>query len=157
MESLVVYDTTFDDTRTIAAAVAAGLRGFGQVRLVGLDQLASHDLRVVDLLFVGGPTKAHAGNLRMRRFASALKTKSPTGMVAASFDTRVRTHAVISNSAAKAIGGLLRRAGIRMCAPAESFFVSRDIPELERGEIERAAAWAKMIADRLVLSHWCAA
>jgi flavodoxin len=157
MESLVVYDSKFGNTKKVAEAVADGLRAHGPVRIFGLDKVLPHKLGRVDLLFVGGPTQAHGMSARMRQFLDALETRSAPGMLAATFDTRFRMPAMISGSAAKTIARKLRRAGVRMFAPPESFFVSQGVPELEDGEIERAAVWAKSVADRLALSHWCAA
>jgi flavodoxin len=157
MKSLVVYDSKFGNTKKVAEAIADGLRGHGPVRLLGLDKLPPQNLGTVDLLFIGGPTQAHAMSARMRQFVDTLEARPATGMVTATFDTRLRMPAVISGSAAKTIAKKLRHAGARMFAPPESFFVSRGIPELEAGETERAAKWATGIADRLALSHWCAA
>lgn len=157
MESLVVYDSKFGNTKKVAEAIADGLRSRGPVRLLGLDRLPPHDLGRVDLLFVGGPTQAHGITARTRQFLDALETRPGTGMVATAFDTTYRMPKVISGSAAKAIAGKLRRVGVRIFAPPGSFFVSRQGRELEQGETERARAWAKDVADRWVLSHWCAA
>jgi hypothetical protein len=65
--------------------------------------------------------------------------------------------AVISGSAAKTIARKLRSVGVRIFAAPESFFVRGRLPQLEDGETERATNWAKGVADRLLLSHWCAA
>ena len=157
MESLVVYDSKFGNTKKVAEAVADGLRAHGAVRILGLNKVLPQKLGRVDLLLVGGPTQAHGMSAPLRQFLDALETRSAPGMLAATFDTRFRMPAIISGSAAKTIARKLRRAGVRMFVPPESFFVSQGVPELEEGETERAAAWAKDVADRLVLSHWCAA
>jgi flavorubredoxin len=157
MESLVVCDSRFGNTKKVAEAVAEGLRSHGPVRLLALDRLLSQDLGTVDMLFVGGPTQAHGISPRMRQFLDALKIRPATGSVAVTFDTRYRMPKAISGSAAKAIARRLRRMGVRIFAPPESFFVTREGPELERGETQRAAAWAEGLADQLMLSHWCAA
>ncbi len=157
MESLVVYDSKFGNTKKVAEAIADGLRTHGPVRLLSLDTILPQNLGRVDLLFVGGPTHAHGMSARIRQFTDALETRSAMGMVAATFDTRFRMPALISGSAAKTIARRLRRAGIRVSAPPESFFVTGGVPELEEGETERAAVWATSVANRLALSHWCAA
>jgi flavorubredoxin len=157
MESLVVYDSKFGNTKKVAEAIASGLRAHGPVRLLGLDRLLPHDLGKVDLLFVGGPTQAHGISPRIRQFLDGLETRRATGTVAATFDTRYKMPRAISGSAAKTIARKLRRAGIRIFSTPESFFVSRVGPELEQGEIERAGTWAKGLADQLAMSYWCAA
>ena len=157
MENLVVYDSKFGNTKKIAEAIAAGLAGHGPVRLLGLDKLPPQNLGHVDLLFIGGPTQAHAMTARMRQFVDALRTRPANGMAVATFDTRLRMPAVISGSAAKTIARKLRSVGVRIFAGPESFFVQGSLPQLEEGETERATDWAKGVADRLALSHWCAA
>lgn len=157
MANLVVYDSKFGNTKKVAEAIADGLGGHGPVRLLGLDELPPQNLGTVDLLFIGGPTQAHAMTARMRQFVDALEAKPGSSMAAATFDTRLRMPAVISGSAAKTIARKLRRGGVRIFAGPESFFVRGSPPQLEEGETERAAKWAKGVADRLQLSHWCAA
>ena len=157
MKSLVVYDSKFGNTKKVAEAIAAGLAGHGSVRLLGLDKLPPQNLGPVDLLFIGGPTQAHAMTARMRQFVDALRARPANGMAVATFDTRLRMPAVISGSAAKTIARKLRSVGVRIFGAPESFFVQGSVPQLEEGETERATNWAKGVADRLTLSHWCAA
>ncbi len=157
MESLVVYDSKFGNTKKLAEAIADGLRCVGSVRLMGLDKLSPNDLGTVDLLVVGGPTQVHGMSARIRQFVDLLKTRSATGMVAATFDTRFRMPAALTGSAARLVARKLRQAGVRVFMRPQSFFVSRGVPELEQGEAERAAEWAKDLAVSLALSHWCAA
>jgi flavorubredoxin len=157
MESLVVYDSKFGNIKKVAEAIAAGLAGHGPVRLLGLDKLPPQNLGPVDLLFIGGPTQAHAMTARMRQFVDALSARPASGMAVATFDTRLRMPAVISGSAARTIAKKLRSVGLRTFTAPESFFVQGSLPQLEEGETERATNWAKAVADRLTLSHWCAA
>jgi flavodoxin len=157
MESLVVYDSKFGNTKKLAEAIADGLRCVGSVRLLGLDKLPPKDVGTVDLLVIGGPTQVYGMTARIRQFVDLLETRSATGMVAATFDTRFRMPAALSGSAARLIARKLRQAGIRVFTRPQSFFVSRGVPELEQGEAERAAEWAKDLAVSLALSHWCAA
>ncbi len=156
MESLVVFDAKFENTRRIAEAIADGLRSHGPVRLLPLDELPPHSLGSVDLLFVGGPITGNAMTAHMERFVDVLEAGPATGMLTAIFDTGFRMPAVLSESAAMTIAGKLWRAGIRTFAPPESFFASRGEPELEEGEIERATNWAKSVVARLELSLLCA-
>lgn len=155
MESLVVYDSRFGNTRKLAEAVADGLRDLGSVRLVGLDKLTPQNLGTVDMLFVGGPTEVRGMSTRIRQFVDRLKAGPASGMVAVAFDTRYRKSAAFG-SAANLIARELRRVGIHVFAAPESFFVSRGVPELEPGETERAVGWAKRLGNSLALSQLCA-
>ncbi len=157
MQSLVVYDSKFGNTKRVAEAVADGLRTHGPVRLLELSAILPQELGEPDLLVIGGPTQAHGISARMRQFLDALEARSRSGMVAVTFDTRFRIWSIISGSAAQTIATKLRRRGVRLFAPPESFFVSRGVPQLEEGEAERAVTWAHGVAQKLALSHWCAA
>jgi flavodoxin len=157
MEILIVYDSKFGNTRKLSEAIAEALVPYGNVRVHGLDDLLPDDFGPTDLLIVGGPTQRHGMSARMRQFTDALATAG-TGMVAAVFDTRYRMPTLISGSAARGIAKRLRLAGIHVLTPPESFFVSRGpVPQLEEGEAERAASWARNAAIRCWLSNWCAA
>jgi hypothetical protein len=61
------------------------------------------------------------------------------------FDTRLRWPEWLSGSAGARITDRLYRLGAKVVAPEESFFVTRK-PELEAGELERAATWAAGLA-----------
>lgn len=158
METLVVYDSQFGNTRKLAESMARAAQTHGRARLLGLDMVVPSDLGAVDLLLIGGPTQRHGLSARMRQFTDGLNASARSGMVAASFDTRYRMSTAISGSAARAIAKRLKRSGIHVFADPESFFVTREKPPtLEAGEIERAATWASRLANSCSLSHWCAA
>ena len=66
--------------------------------------------------------------------------------------------AFLTGSAAKEAAGRLRRAGCRLVAPPESFFMEKDVPPkgekrrhalegLETGELERAEGWGRSVAS----------
>jgi flavodoxin len=157
METLVVYDSKFGNTRKLAEAIAEALAPYGGVRVYGLDERLPDEFGQTDLLIVGGPTQGHGMSARMRQFADGLAIAGG-GTIAAVFDTRYRMPAVISGSAARGIARRLRRAGIPVLTLPASFFVSRDsTPQLEDGEMERAVSWAKNIAMRCWLARWSAA
>ena len=158
MEMLIVYDSRFGNTRRLAQAMAEAIKPQGPVRTLGLDEVLPSNLGAVDLLIVGGPTEEHGLSARMRQFTDALESRAGTGMVAATFDTRYRLPSAVSGSAAKTIAKRLRRHGIHVFTEPQSFFVTRSTaPELESGETDRAASWAKQLANGCTLARWCAA
>jgi flavorubredoxin len=158
METVVVYDSKFGNTRTLAQIVAEAVRPYSHVRVFGLDALVPDQVGPVDLLIIGGPTQSHGISARMRQFTDGLAVSPGSGSVAATFDTRYRMPDVVSGSAAKTVARRLKRNGIHVFQRPESFFVTRGgVPQLEPGEAERAAAWAKRLLLQCNLSHWCAA
>ena len=157
MQTLVVYDSKFGNTRKLALAMTEAVKPRSAVRLVALEELLPEALGTVDLLIIGGPTQSHGLSPRMRQFTDGLRVRSANGMVAATFDTRSRMPMVFSGSAAKTIAKKLQTKGIRVLAH-DSFFVTRtSTPQLEPGEITRAADWAKKLAIHCIVSQWCAA
>jgi flavodoxin len=59
MRTVVVYESMFGNTKTIAEAVAQGLREAGEVTLGSLDDLSPVQVGDASLLVVGGPTHGH--------------------------------------------------------------------------------------------------
>lgn len=143
MESIVMYDSKFGNTRQLAEAIGQELGTHGPVKVVGVDNVTG-ELGTVDLLVVGGPTHAHGMSAPMRQFLDALKP-SAHGVAAAAFDTRYRMSPILSGSAAKVIAKQLGRMKFKLVATPESFFVTRDEVHLEEGEPARAAVWARAL------------
>ena len=158
METLVVYDSKYGNTKALAEAMAAAARANGSVRLLSLEDEIPDQLGSVDLVIIGGPTQGHGLSPRMRQFADGLEGSKATGVLAATFDTRYRLSPLIAGSAARGIAKRLKWSGIDVFAEPESFFVTRGgTPQLEPGEIERASSWAAQLVNRTALSKWCAA
>jgi len=150
MKSLVIYATTSGNTQSIAEAIADALRRRGTVELMTADQ-APASLPEADLAFIGGPTERHTLTEPMVRFFNRLAPGSLRQTPTAAFDTRLRWPRLLSGSAADEIAKRLRAAGVPVAARAESFIVSMK-PELEPGEIARAAAWAADVAEAVEAS-----
>jgi len=158
MEALVIYDSRFGNTKRIAEAIGEALRHYGTAHVYSLEKPLPEQVGSVDLLVIGGPTHAHGISARMRQFTDGVTPGVGSGMMAATFDTRLRWPTVLSGSAARTIARRLRRAGVNVCVDPESFFVTRDAhPELEPGELDRAAHWGKRLASHWALDKWCAA
>jgi Flavodoxin domain len=157
MESLVVYESLYGNTKSVAEAIADGLRNWGSSRAVIVGAIERSDLEHVDLLVVGAPT--HAWGLPRERTWTQAKPKpsSPTagirlrawpdqlpsgvGRPAASFDTRMNRPRFVTGSAARGIARRLHHHGwARATAPA-SFLVTGTTGPLIAGELDRARAW----------------
>jgi len=82
----------------------------------------------------------------IKRFLDMVDLTAVDGTAVATFDTRLRWPKLLSGSAADGIAERLRADGATLIVPPESFMVTRK-PELEPGELERAAAWAATVAD----------
>jgi hypothetical protein len=164
--ALVIFESMFGNTRTIAEAVAEGLSS----RLVtGLTEVSLAPTRIaedVSLVVVGGPTHAFGlTRARTRRDAATQADEplvSPAGGVrewleaverpgsrvgAAAFDTRIDKPRM-PGSAARRAEKRLGRLGFWIVAAAESFYVTGTKGPLVPGEVERARRWAEQLALR---------
>jgi Flavodoxin domain len=165
MRSLVVYESSFGNTREIAEEIALALSAAGDTELVSVD-VAPPSLARVDLLVIGAPTHVHG--LSSKRSREGAQEQGANGEVGigvrgwidelplsgrprvAVFDTRVRKPELLTGSAAHSMVRRLRRRGYRMAAEPQSFFVGGTPGPLEHGELERAAKWAKELASEVM-------
>jgi flavodoxin len=153
MRALIIFDSAYGNTERIARAIAAALAPQGTVAVERVEDVLGTDPAAFDLLIVGGPTQRHGASPALAAWLEGLGRRALSGVPAAAFDTRYRMSALLSGSAAGVVARRLSRAGCRLAAAPESFFIERDqappgekrrhdIERLEDGEAERAAAWA---------------
>jgi flavodoxin len=158
MNVVIVFDTQFGNTEQIARAIGAAFPTTDSVRVQKADQIRTLSAEGVDLLIVGGPTQRQRMTTTLEAVLEATPRRSLKGLNAAAFDTRYRMAAWLTGSAGDRIGRDLKKLGARLVVPAESFFIERDVPpegqkrrhereRLEAGEVERAAQWARKVAE----------
>jgi len=165
MKALVLYESMFGNTETIARAIASGLGDAFEVTLADVATMPT--AAGVDLLVVGGPTHAFGlsrpgtrqdaarqGGIRPGAATVGLRDYldvSPmlTGLAAATFDTRI-IRPFLPGSAARKAHQRLRRLGCRMLAPPMSFQVMGTAGPLADGETGRAERWALGLAAALL-------
>ena len=143
MNTLVVYDSQYGNTKRIAQAIADTLRAFGQAQAVRVDPDRSFKFQGVDLLIVGCPTQGLRPTPAMQSFLGTVSYQSLSGLAVACFDTRFRGR-LWKSSAAPRMAGQLHTMRVEPLVPPESFFVKAMKKEgpLLAGEVERAASWA---------------
>lgn len=164
MKALVVYESLWGNTETIARAIATGLAESAQVDVADVSALPTVG-EDVDLLVVGGPTHAFSmTRASTRADAQAQGATHPAAAVGlrewldrldaetrpavATFDTRVDKVRRLPGSAAKSAARAVRRRGHPLAAPARSFYVSDTAGPLLDGEVERATRWGRELAAR---------
>lgn len=168
MRALVVYESIFGNTRTIAEAIAAGLRGGLDVEVA---EAAAAPARVadVDLVVVGGPTHAWSMSRSFTRSGAREQARRlgkepvsngvgvrewlrqlvrpPRGRAAAAFDTAIRPKGRFpGGSAAMHEACRLADHGYRVIAGPEQFFVVGVDGPLAVGEVDRARDWGARLA-----------
>jgi hypothetical protein len=168
MNTLVVYESMWGNTRAVAEAVAAPLGD--AVTLVEVNDAPDKLPDDLDLLVVGGPTHAFSMSRPSTRRDAVSKGAStghvergirewldevvaPDNLSVATFDTRVGSVRHLPGSAAKAAGREVRRDHVGRLVASESFYVDDMAGPLQEGELDRARAWGESLAARTGASH----
>ena len=160
--ALVVYESMFGNSATVARAVADGI---AEVMPVNLTEVTSAptDLEGVDLVVAGGPTHAFSMSRettrRDARMQGAGEGSVETGMREwlaslpdehgrwfAAFDTRVTKVRRLPGSAAHSASRAGRRHGFSQAIAPQSFYVLDVEGPLAEGELERAREWGAAVA-----------
>jgi flavodoxin len=144
----VIYDSVFGNTEKIARAIAAAI----QAQAIPVGDVDADQLRGLDLLVVGSPTRKFSPTENIRKFLNSLPQNHLAGVKTAAFDTRIDLETIDSRVlqfvvdkggyAARAIASKLEKKGGRRAAQGEGFFVTGEQGPLKDGELERAAEWA---------------
>ena len=145
MNTLVVYDSVYGNTRAIAHAIAGANPADVPVRHI--DEVNRVDLDGVDLLFIGSPTYGSMPTDTVQSFLQRIGGPARAGAVAATFDTRLTWRFLRRfGFAADKIADTLSGQGWTVVGEPGGFFV-RGLKKgpLKKGEADRAAAWAKTI------------
>lgn len=144
MKTLVVYDSLYGNTETIARAIGDAIPGEVQVQRVG--QASAADWDVVDLLIIGSPTHGAMPTEAVQGLIERIGPPAREGAKAATFDTRLTWPFLErwGGFAATKMAAALEEKGWTVIGEPGGFFV-RGLKKgpLKRGEAERAAAWAK--------------
>jgi flavorubredoxin len=156
---VVVYDSQFGNTATVAQAIGRGAAAHGHVAVLPVVEADTRALfaEPVDLLFVGGPTLNRRMSPPLARWVDEATAAMPREVAVATFDTRFKGSELLMGSAGKAAATNLRRAGAALVAPRESFYVARaqapggvrtppGMARLVEGEEARAEAWGGTVA-----------
>lgn len=174
MRALVVYESMFGNTRTVAEAIGEGIAAHLTVEVVEVASAPTAIPSDVVLVVAGGPTHAHGQtNVKTRADAARragdqlvsrgdgirewLEAVRPISgsVAAAAFDTRIRGPELLWGSAAKAVATELRERGMRLVDKPQSFLVGGPTgPLFDRlvgGERERAVAWGSRLAAGLAV------
>lgn len=164
MRALIVVESWFGNTLTIARAIAEGL---GRSMTVDVCDVADAPVTIeagIDLVVVGGPTHAFGMSRTSTQLDAAQKAgqsaagrigvrdwlaSAPTGIRrAAAFDTRLNK-GWVTGSAARGIAKQLRKLGATLVVGPESFRVVGSPGPLAAGEVERARHWGEQLAATL--------
>jgi flavodoxin I len=146
MNTLIVYDSVYGNTEKIARAIGESLSG--EVTVIRVGEVDVSALKSLDLLFVGSPTHGGRPSPATRELLDEIQPPALEGIKVAAFDTRLTTRwAGILGFAAGRIAKSLKKKGGALVGSPENFHVEGTEGPLREGELERAAAWARQIAE----------
>ena len=148
MKALIIYDSIHGNTEKIAHAISQGLNNASTVVNV---VNTSMDLKSFDLIVVGCPTHGGRPTKSMQTFLNDLNKSSLEGVNIATFDTRIKaTWVKIFGFAAGRISNTLKEKGGKLIETPEGFFVKGTEGPILEGELDRATAWGKNLAEKSV-------
>jgi len=146
MKVFIVYDSVYGNTEKIANAIGSAITG--DVEVLHVSKVNLSELKTIDLLIIGSPTQGGRPTPAIQDFLNKIPEPSLQGINIAVFDTRMSTKFVgIFGYAAGRIASSLKGKGSTLAVPTEGFFIKGTQGPLKEGELERAAAWAKGIAE----------
>lgn len=166
MRALIVYESLWGNTRTVAEAVAGGLADTCAVELGPVADAPPPDAIDVDLLVVGCPTHAFGLSRPATREEARARGASEVPDLgvrewldgATSVQTRVATFDThvwrpnLPGWASRNAAKVLRRLGATQVGRPESFYVHGYEGPLLDGELVRARTWGTDLAARLEMS-----
>lgn len=151
MKSLVLYESYFGNTEKIAKAISETIK----TKAIKLNEIKSEDIKELDLLVIGSPTRAFRPTPELTKFIVEIKNESLNNMKVAVFDTRISVEDTNSKIlsffvklfgyAAESMEKKLRKKGAKFAAESAAFYVKESEGPLKDGELDKAIEWAKKL------------
>jgi flavodoxin len=137
MRTLVIYTSTFGNTKKIAEAIAEA--GSPDARLIKSDELTRDMLTDVQFAFVGSPTIAWKYAPGFEKVFEVINQANQPGLKIACFDTGFEKW--YAGDGAGQIAKKLKKAGCEVVGKMRFVVTGKEGP-LRDGEIDRAKKWA---------------
>lgn len=173
MRAVVIYESMFGSTKSVAEAVSHGLAGYMETAVIRAADATPEDLGNACLVIIGAPTHLRAlpwpatrsgapEYVRRSKGRLILEPEADTApgvrewlsgldalelsMPVACFDTRAKGPGFLTGRASKSIARALKRRHASLLSAPESFRTARN--QLVTGEYERAVAWGRSLGAR---------
>ena len=156
MKGLVVYDTSYGNTRAIAEALTEGLKDSGlEVDLFYVKDVKKLSAKDYDFLVLGSPTKFGTMSFTFKRFLGKVKGEEWVNKPFAAFDTENPENIEKSQaegkewSAAEKIAEKLKENKLNQLLPVLKAVVFGQKGPLKEGEVDRAKEYAGELVAKL--------
>jgi len=151
MKGIVVYDTSYRNTKRIADTIAETLKESGaEAELFYVKEVRKLNAHEYSFLVLGSPTRFGTMSFAVRFFLGKVKSKEWMGKPFAAFDTENPENIERKEgSAAEKIAQKLRDKQMNQLLPVLKAVVLGRKGPLQEGEIERARDYAMELAIKL--------
>lgn len=143
MKTLIVYDSNYGNTEEIAKEISSAIGV--DTKAMRASQCDTELLVEQELLIVGSPINGWRPTESITNLLRALPDGSLDGVLATSFDTRLRLF--FHGDAKKKIADMLTDKGAHILIEPKEFHVKSTEGPLEEDELKNAVAWAKQIVE----------
>ena len=155
MKGIVIYDTSYGNTKEIAETIAETLKEAEiQVDILHVKKVKL-DGKDYDFIIIGSPTKWGTMSFTMKRFLGKIKSETWASKPFAAFDTELpdnieKTETENKNwSAAEKIAEKLTDKNLKQMLPVLKAVVLEKKGPLKDGEIERTKDYTKELVIKL--------
>ncbi len=151
MRGIVVFDTSFGNTKTIAQTISETLRESGiDVDTLHVRQVKKISAKENNFLVLGSPTRFGTMSFAIRSFLGKVKTEEWANKPFAAFDTENPENIEKKQgSAAEKIAAKLKEKKMNQILPVLKAVVFEMKGPLKEGEIERTKEYARNLAAEL--------
>jgi len=151
MRGIVVYDTSYGNTKTIAETIAETLKESGiEVDLFYMKDVKKLSAKDYNFLVVGSPTRFGTMSFAIRGFLGKVKSEEWLNKPFAAFDTENPENIEKKEySAAEKIAAKLKDKKMNQLLPVLKALVFGQKGPLKEGEIDRTKDYARELAIKL--------
>jgi len=151
VKGIVIFDTSYRNTKKIAEAIAETLKESGiSVDTSYVKDVKEPSAKDYDFLVLGSPTKYGTMSFTVNHFLGKVKSKEWMNKPFAAFDTENPENIEKeAGSAAEKIAEKLKEKQMNQLLPVLKAVVLGWKGPLQEGEIERAKQYAKELATKL--------
>jgi flavorubredoxin len=145
MNAIILFDTKYGNTETIAKAIGNGMKevGFDDIVVQNGGKTTHNELLEKDIWIFGSPTHRKRTSSNFRKLLKWVEHDTVPDTLGLAFETRMEDQ---EGGAARMIHGSMAGSGIEMLLEPESFIVEDKKGPLCSGEEERAVSLGRKIA-----------